>query len=83
MRRIGVVLKVLGAGLLVAALTGAIYEQVGQRKDRQRLPRIGRSVDIGGRSLNIFCAGEGSRRSWEVRFRFADRLALGSADDQL
>lgn len=59
-QRIGFALKALGAALLVAVLTGAIYEQVGQRRDRQRLPQVGRSVDIGGRTLNIHCTGEGS-----------------------
>ena len=37
-----------------------VREQIGRRRDRRRLPQIGRSVDIGGRSLNIFCAGTGS-----------------------
>lgn len=59
-RRVGLVAKMLGASMLVALVAGAVYEQVGQRRDRQRLPQIGRSVDIGGRSLNIYCAGEGS-----------------------
>ena len=49
------VLKLVGVALATAAVGGATYEQIGQRKDRQRLPQIGRSVDIGGRSLNIFC----------------------------
>jgi pimeloyl-ACP methyl ester carboxylesterase len=30
------------------------------RRDRQRFPQIGRSVDVGERSLNIFCSGNGS-----------------------
>ncbi|HJP86732.1 MAG TPA: alpha/beta hydrolase, partial [Gemmatimonadaceae bacterium] len=38
----------------------AIYEQIGERRDAQRLPRIGRPVDIGGRSLNIYCSGSGT-----------------------
>jgi len=47
--------------LVVAAvlLSGALYEQLGRRRDRRRLPQIGRSVDIGGRTLNIFCSGTG------------------------
>jgi pimeloyl-ACP methyl ester carboxylesterase len=51
--------KRLLAALLVAVVVGLIYEQIGERRDRQLLPQIGRSVDIGGRSLNIFCSGEG------------------------
>ncbi len=44
----------------IAAGTGAWYERAGERRDLRRLPPIGRAVDIGGRSLNIFCSGEGS-----------------------
>jgi hypothetical protein len=44
--------RYVAAGLLVVALiTSVIYEQIGQRRDRLRLPQVGRSVDIGGRSL--------------------------------
>ncbi len=43
--------------LLVA---GMIYEWVGEGRDRKRYPQIGRSVDIGGRTLNIYCSGEGA-----------------------
>jgi pimeloyl-ACP methyl ester carboxylesterase len=47
--------------LVVAVLvTGIIYEQIGRRRDRARFPQIGRSVDIGGRSLNILCSGAGA-----------------------
>lgn len=58
--RIAFTLKLLGAAVVVAAIAGSIYEQIEQRKDRQRLPQVGRSVNIGGRSLNIFCSGQGS-----------------------
>ncbi len=48
-------------GILAAlALAGAVYERVGALRDRARYPRIGRAVDIGGRTLNIYCSGEGS-----------------------
>jgi pimeloyl-ACP methyl ester carboxylesterase len=47
--------------LVVAALaTSIVYEQIGRRRDRARFPQIGRSVDIGGRTLNIFCSGAGA-----------------------
>ncbi len=59
-RRLGLAAKWLGSVVLITGLTGVIYEQVGERRDHERLPQIGRSVDIGGRSLNIFCSGEGS-----------------------
>jgi pimeloyl-ACP methyl ester carboxylesterase len=43
--------------MLIAAGRG--YEQVERRRDRARFPQVGRPVDIGGRSLNIYCSGEG------------------------
>jgi pimeloyl-ACP methyl ester carboxylesterase len=45
--------------MATAFVAGYIYEQLGRRRDRARFPQIGRSVDIGGRSLNIFCSGAG------------------------
>jgi pimeloyl-ACP methyl ester carboxylesterase len=55
-----VLLKSLALVIAGAVVAGIIYEQVGQGKDRKRFPQIGRSVDIGGRTLNIDCSGEGS-----------------------
>ena len=48
----------LALAILIAAGVG--YEQVERRRDRARFPQVGRSVDIGGRSLNIYCSGEGA-----------------------
>jgi hypothetical protein len=48
----------VGAAMLLTA--GFVYEQAGEWRDRREFPRVGRSVDIGGRSLNIFCSGSGS-----------------------
>ncbi|HKV60631.1 MAG TPA: alpha/beta hydrolase [Candidatus Acidoferrum sp.] len=58
-RRLRTIVKV--AVLLLAALfaSGIVNEQLGRRRDRTRLPQIGGSVDIGGRTLNIFCSGTG------------------------
>ena len=57
-------LKVALNGLTVlialALVAGIAYEQIGRRRDRARFPQIGRSVDIGGRTLNIFCSGAGA-----------------------
>ena len=62
MRRwIRVILKSLALVIAAAVIAGIIYEQVGQGKDSKRFAQIGRSVDIGGRTLNIDCSGEGSR----------------------
>jgi len=45
---------------LALVLTGLIYERVEEWQDNRRFPQIGRSIDIGGRSLNLYCSGEGS-----------------------
>ena len=46
--------------MLVAAGVGAVYERVEEWRDRDRFPIVGQRMDIGGRSLNIFCSGEGA-----------------------
>jgi pimeloyl-ACP methyl ester carboxylesterase len=53
------ILKGLALTVVVAVLCGIFYEQLGRRADSKRLPQIGTSVDIGGRTLNIFCSGSG------------------------
>jgi hypothetical protein len=52
-------LAILASLLFVLAAAGAIFEQIGRRHDRSHYPQIGRSVDIGGRSLNLYCSGQG------------------------
>jgi pimeloyl-ACP methyl ester carboxylesterase len=47
--------------LLLALLAGFTYEQIGRASDATRLPpRVGQAVDIGGRTLNLYCSGQGS-----------------------
>jgi pimeloyl-ACP methyl ester carboxylesterase len=58
--RVPGILAVLALVFAVLIAVGIGYEQVAQRRDRERYPQIGRSVDIGGRTLNIYCSGEGS-----------------------
>jgi pimeloyl-ACP methyl ester carboxylesterase len=58
--KIKTALKILGAVSAFAIVCGFVYEQIGRARDRKRLPQIGRSVDIGGRNMNIFCSGTGS-----------------------
>src|SRR5271157_1582326 len=53
-------LRVLALAFLLAVVLGSTYEQIGRWQDSQHPFRIGRAVDIGGRSLNIDCAGSGS-----------------------
>ena len=51
---------VIGAGAFVIAVTsGLLYEQAQRARDRELFPQIGRSVDIGGRMLNLYCSGVG------------------------
>src|ERR1700730_4509039 len=49
--------------LLLLALGGFTYEQIGRARDASSLPqRVGQAIDIGGRTLNLYCSGEGSRK---------------------
>lgn len=58
-QRIRFVAKCVLLLVVVLILAGIAYEQIGERRDRKRFPQVGRSVDIGGRSLNIYCSGDG------------------------
>ena len=47
--------------LLLALVVGFTYEQVGRARDASQLPaRVGQAVDIGGRTLNLSCLGQGT-----------------------
>jgi pimeloyl-ACP methyl ester carboxylesterase len=60
----GWISRIVGAlfGLvLLVLLAGFTYEQIGRSHDASRLPqRIGRAIDIVGRTLNLYCSGKGS-----------------------
>jgi pimeloyl-ACP methyl ester carboxylesterase len=56
--RVGIRLVAMLAALVLIA--AAMYEHIGAWRDSRVLKQIGRSVDIGGRTLNIHCTGEGS-----------------------
>src|SRR5260370_34168003 len=46
---------------MVAPLGGFTCEQVGRARDANQLPpRVGQAVDIGGRTLNLYCSGQGT-----------------------
>ena len=49
-------------GLVLLVLLAAFtYEQIGRSHDIRSLPpRIGQAVDVGGRTLNLYCSGEGN-----------------------
>jgi pimeloyl-ACP methyl ester carboxylesterase len=47
--------------LVLALLMGFTYEQVGRARDASQLPpRVGAAIDIGGRTLNLYCSGRGT-----------------------
>jgi pimeloyl-ACP methyl ester carboxylesterase len=54
------VLRVVGLAACSLVLAGLVYERVGEWRDAKALPRIGRAVDVGGRTLNLYCSGTGS-----------------------
>jgi len=53
-------LTAVAALVVLLAMIGFIYEQLGRNREAQHRFRVGRAVDIGGRALNIDCSGEGS-----------------------
>jgi pimeloyl-ACP methyl ester carboxylesterase len=53
-------LRPFAVAFLIALLAGFAYERIGEWQDHVRHPRVGRPVNIGGRTLNIYCSGEGS-----------------------
>jgi pimeloyl-ACP methyl ester carboxylesterase len=58
--RIKILFKFSVVAIAAVIVIGVVYEQIGRHRDRARLPQIGKSVDIGGRTMNIFCSGMGS-----------------------
>ncbi len=46
--------------IVVLLMAGIAYEQWGRSRWIARHPRVGQAVDIGGRSLNLLCSGQGS-----------------------
>ncbi len=60
-RRISRIAAALFALVLLILLTGFTYEQIGRTREASRLPpRIGKAVDVGGHTLNLYCSGAGS-----------------------
>jgi pimeloyl-ACP methyl ester carboxylesterase len=53
-------ISIAGAGVLViAVISGVVFERAQRARDRERFPPVGRAVDIGGRTLNLYCSGKG------------------------
>jgi len=51
--------KVVGVLFVLGFVSGAIYEQIGARRDGLAARQVGQSIDIGGRTLNVHCSGDG------------------------
>ena len=51
---------VLGAFLLVAALSGATYQWLATRQELAATPPPGHLVDVGGYRLHLWCTGDGA-----------------------
>jgi pimeloyl-ACP methyl ester carboxylesterase len=45
--------------LALLAAAGAGYQAASERRDRERFPQVGRSIDVGGFTLNLNCMGHG------------------------
>jgi len=52
-------LRLLAVIVIALMVTGAVYEQIAERRDRELLPRVGQAADVGGYSLNLSCMGRG------------------------
>ena len=56
--------RIVGALLglvLLVLVAGFVYEQVGRTHEATHLPRrIGHAIDVGGRTMNLYCSGEGT-----------------------
>src|SRR5262249_33937665 len=50
-------IKIAAITILLLVFSGFIYEQIGRRRDSKLAPQVGRSINIGGRSLNLYCSG--------------------------
>jgi pimeloyl-ACP methyl ester carboxylesterase len=60
MRRLRNMLLTVATLIVMLAIVGTGYQQIGTRMDAHRSPEAGRLVDVGGHRLKINCAGGGS-----------------------
>lgn len=52
-------LKRLALVLALIGVSGVTFEEIERNRDRQRYDQIGESVNVGGRTMNISCLGQG------------------------
>ena len=60
MKLVGKVLRYLAVLLVLLGVGGAAYQWLASSNDAKRFPMPGERVDIGGRSLHLYCTGNGS-----------------------
>jgi pimeloyl-ACP methyl ester carboxylesterase len=59
MKILAKVLRYLAVLVIVLGAAGAAYQWLASSSDAKRFPMPGERVDIGGRSLHIYCSGDG------------------------
>jgi pimeloyl-ACP methyl ester carboxylesterase len=59
MKKLGTALRYLFGLVVVLVIVGAVYQLIASSRDAERFPMPGQRIDIGGRSLHLYCSGEG------------------------
>ncbi len=59
MKLLARVLRYLVAVVVLLAIVGAAYQWLASAHDAKRFPMPGERIDIGGRSLHLYCSGQG------------------------
>ncbi len=54
------ILAGIAGALVLAGVSGALYERYAVRRDARRFPAPGQRVDVGARRLHLLCIGSGS-----------------------
>jgi pimeloyl-ACP methyl ester carboxylesterase len=60
MKLVGKALRYLAALLVLLGVAGATYQWLASSNDAKRFPMPGQRIDIGGRSLHLYCSGDGA-----------------------
>lgn len=60
LRAAAAAIAIVAGGLFaVASLSSVLYEQSQRARDRRLFPPVGRAIDLGGRTLDLYCSGPG------------------------
>lgn len=60
MRTLRRVVTIVALFVVLAVTAGAIYQAAASARDAARFPMPGKRIDIGGRSLHLYCSGAGT-----------------------